>query len=253
MRRLCLALVMLFVLSACGKRGPLIYPDLLIPESPGTVTLRQTGVGVKLAFLLPQKDRAGRSLADLAGARVLKRETMPGQIQECSACQNAFRLFKTLYVDLQEESVRRYGNMMIVLDSDVTIGRSYTYTVVAFTRGGVDGQGSTPITAGVIEPPQPPVLRVSPSPTDIRLEFDGRHPARGSLVGYNLYRATKGEALPFLPLNREPLAAASYTDSGLDRRLTYSYGVRALVRMPACELVESSLSNLVDGALKDDE
>jgi hypothetical protein len=59
--------------------------------------------------------------------------------------------------------------------------------------------------------------------------------------------------LPFLPLNKEPLPGTSYTDIGLDRRLTYSYAVRMLVRMPTGDLVEGSLSSLEDGALRDDE
>ena len=253
MRRLCLSLVIVLVISACGKKGPLIYPDQLVPDSPTAVTLRQAGLGMKLSFLLPQKDRAGQPLANLAGVRVLKRETMPGQAQECSTCMDGFRLFKTLYVDLQDDSVRRYGDMMIVLDSDVTIDRTYAYTVEPFTKEGVDGQGSVPVLATMVDPPLPPLLRVIPSATDIRLEFKGRPPARGTFVGYNLYRTVKGGALPFLPLNREPLPGTSFTDSGLDRRLTYTYGARMVVRMPTGEMVESSLSNQEDGALKDEE
>ncbi len=253
MHRLCLVLVIALFMSACGKKGPVIYPDLLVPEAPKEVSLWQSGVGMKLSFLLPQKDRAGRPLADLAGVKVFKRETMPGQAQECSSCMDAFRLFKRLYVDIQGDNDRRYGNMMMVLDSDVTVDRTYAYTVVPFTREGVDGQGSAPVMATMVDPPLPPVLKVIPSPTEIRLEFGGRRPARGAFVGYNLYRTIKGEALPFLPLNREPLSGTSYTDSGLDRRLTYSYAIRTVVRMPAGEKVESSLSNLVDGALKDEE
>jgi len=253
MLRLCLVVVMALLMSACGKKGRLIYPDLLVPESPSSVTLRQTGPGMKLSFLLPQKDRAGQPLVDLAGVRILKREALPGQPQECSACMDEFRLFKTLYVDVRESSVQRYGTMMIVMDGAVTIGRTYSYQVVPFTKAAVDGQGAPQLTATMVEPPPHPVLRVIPSPTDIRLEFDATPSAKGTLVGYNLYRAVKGETLPFLPLNSAPLQEAHYTDSGLVRHLTYSYAVRMVVRMPAGEMVESSLSNLADGALLNDE
>jgi predicted small lipoprotein YifL len=183
MRRLYLITVMVLFVSACGKKGPLVYPDLLVPEAPAAVTVRQSGLGMKLSFQLPRKDRSGRPLADLAGVRVLKRETLPGQAEECSSCMDGFRLFKKLYVDLQEGSVRRYGNLIIMLDGDVTIDRTYTYTVVPFTKRGVDGQGSAQVMATMVEPPPPPLLRVIPSPTDIRLEFEGHHPAKGTLVG----------------------------------------------------------------------
>lgn len=251
MRRLWLLLVIPLLLAACGKKGPLIYPDLLVPEPPATVTLRQSGVGMKLSFVLPQKDLAGHPLTDLAGVKVLKRETL-NQGEECNACTDAFRLFRTLYVDIQDDSVRRYGSMIMVLDSDVTATRNYAYRVVSFTKQGVEGQGSAPVTAVMVPPPRSPVLTAIPAPTEIVLQFDGR-PAMGTFVGYNLYRVPKGEAMPFLPLNKEPLPGNSYTDSGLDRRLTYRYAARTVVRMPTGELVESILSNPVEAALKDDE
>lgn len=252
MRRLCLILVIAFLMSACGKKGPLIYPDQLVPESPTAVTVRQTGLGMKLSFLLPQKDRAGRPLGNLAGVRILKRESLPGQ--ECSACTDTFQLFKKVYVDFQDESVRRYGSLMMVLDSDVTVARSYSYTFVPFTKGEVDGQGSASATATLEQPPLPPTLHVISLPTEIKLEFGGRPPAVGTRVGYNLYRTAKGETMPFLPLNKEPMTGNGYTDSGLDRRATYLYAVRILVRMPTTgEVVESAFSNQVEGALKDEE
>jgi predicted small lipoprotein YifL len=255
MRRLGLVFVIALLAGACGKKGPLIYPDLLVPDSPAGVTLRQTGPGMKLSFVLPSKDRAGRPLADLAGVKVLRREAMPDQGRACPACTDAFRLFRTMYVDVQDDSVRRYGSMMILLDNDVLLDVSYSYTLVPFTRQGVDGQGSAPVTATMTQPPLPPALRAIPAPTEIVLNFEGRPPVPGTytVAGYNLYRSVKGQPLPFLPLNREPLPGNSYIDTGLDRRLTYSYGVRTVVRMPTGHLVESGLSNQVEAALKNAE
>lgn len=253
MRRLTLLLVISLLLAACGKKGALIYPDLLVPEAPSAVSVRQAGVGMRLSFVLPRKDLAGQNLTDLAGVKVLKRESMPDPSQECPACTDSFRLFRTLYVDVQDGGARRYGNLMVLLDSDVRIGGIYTYRVVPFTRGAVDGAASIPVTATMQPPPLPPVLHVFPSPTDIRLEFVGLLPVTGTLVGYNLYRTERGGEMPFLPLNREPLSGSSYTDSSLIRGVTYSYAARIVVRMPTGETVESILSNEVEGALKDDE
>jgi len=252
MRRLWLLLVIPLLIAACGKKGALIYPDMLVPESPAAVTLRQTGLGMKLAFVLPQKDLAGRPLAGLAGVKVFKRETVPDQ-GVCEACTDAFRLFKTLYVDMQDDSVRRYGSMMMVLDSDVTAGRRYAYRVVPFMKQGVEGQGSATVAAVMVQPPPPPVLSAMPTPTEIVLQFEGNHAVTGTFVGYNLYRVVKGGSLPFLPLNKEPLPGNSYTDSVPDRRLVYSYAARTVVRTATGELVESILSNQVEAALKNDD
>ena len=252
MRRLWLLLVISLLITACGKKGPLIYPDLLVPEAPTAVTLRQTGLGMKLAFVLPRKDLAGRSLADLAGVKVLKRETVPGQ-GVCDACADAFRPFKMLYVDMQDDSVRRYGTTMMVLDSDVTAARSYAYRVVPFMKQGVEGQASATVTAVMVQPPQPPVLTALPAPTEIVLQFEGSHAVTGTFLGYNLYRVVKGGSLPFLPLNKEPLPGNSYTDSVPDRRLAYWYAARTVVRIATGELVESILSNQVEVTLNNDD
>jgi len=253
MRHLSLLFALTLLITGCGRKGPLIYLDMLVPAAPTVVTARQAGPGMKISFVLPQKDLAGQNLTDLAGVNVFKREATLDQGQECSACSESFRLFRKLYVDIQDGSVRRYGNLMILLDSDMRIGNIYTYKVVPFRKDGLDGASSAQVSATMVKPPLPPALQVFPSPTDIRLEFAGEPPAVGAFMGYNLYRADKGEPPPFLPLNKEPLPGGSYTDSGLDRGVVYSYAARTVVRMPTGEMVESNLSNMVEGALRDEE
>lgn len=253
MRTLPLLFAMLMLIAGCGKKGALIYLDMLVPEAPSDIAARQAGPGMKLSFVLPKKDLAGQNLTNLSGFNILKREATPVIGEECDTCKEAFRLFRKLYIDFQDESVRRYGNLMILMDSDVRTGSVYTYKVVPFTKDGQDGVSSAPVTAAMLQPPSPPVLRAVPSPTDIKLEFAGAAPLAGTFVGYNLFRADKGEPMPFLPLNKLPISGAIHTDSGLERGMTYSYGVRSVVRMPSGEIVESALSNIVEAALRDEE
>jgi hypothetical protein len=59
--------------------------------------------------------------------------------------------------------------------------------------------------------------------------------------------------MPFLPLNKVPITGKSHTDIGLERGVTYSYAARSVVRKPTGEMVESALSNIVEGALKNEE
>jgi hypothetical protein len=253
MRCLPLLFVITVLIAGCGKRGNLIYPDLLVPEAPGAVTVQQAGPGMKLSFVLPKKDLAGQNLTNLSGFNILKRETTPDKGEDCDACKEALRIFKKLYVDFQDEVVRRYGGLMILMDSNVRIGSVYTYKVVPFTTDGLEGAPSAPVTAAMVQPPLPPILRAVPSPTDIKLEFGGVTPPKGTFLGYNLFRAEKGEPIPFLPLNSQPLPGKRHTDVGLERGVTYSYAARVVVRMPTGETVESALSNIVEGGLKDEE
>jgi predicted small lipoprotein YifL len=243
--------ILLFIaalaLTACGKRGPLIYPDMLVPAPPTAVTARQTGQVMRLSFNLTKKDRAGRDQEDLAGVTIFRRAALAGQEVGCSACTDGYSIIRKLYLEaLPENGVRRSGSQMLLLDSDVKVGETYNYTVEPFTAVGVVGQASPPITARMVAPPPAPKLSAVADPIQIELTVIPVSVVQGTFVGYNLYRAIQGEPFPFLPLNKEPIQGTSYVDSaleGLDRTKSYVYAVRTVARMPDGALVESELSN----------
>jgi hypothetical protein len=244
--------MMVLLTAACGKKGPLLYPDMLMPAAPASVTARQSGDGIRISFALPAKDRAGRRLENLAGVKIFKRGLLTGQ-QACSACSEDFPLFKKLYLDFLE-TAQRSGSLLVLMDADVRPGGNYTYKITPFTTDDADGETSAPATANMVQPPLAPVLRILPAPTEIRLELVELPLINGQFVGYDLYRAPKGEVMPYLPLNPAPFTGNSYIDSrGLDRNTTYRYAARTVVRMPSGEIVESPLSNEVEGALKNEE
>lgn len=244
-------LALLVILFGCGKKGSLIYPELTAPAAPSAVTVRQAGQALRLSFVLPGKDQAGRGVAELGGVTILKRAAAMGQDPACPACTEGFVLFKKLYLELPpaEMGAQRFGSRLLLLDGDVRVGGEYSYTVAAFTKDAQDGLASPPATAGMVAPPLPPELKAESLPTEIRLSFAGAPPPQGVLVGYNLYRAPQGDPLPFLPLNREPIAGTGFVDIGLDRNLGYNYAARTVVHMPNGVLVESELSNQVGARL----
>jgi predicted small lipoprotein YifL len=240
-------------ITACGKKGPLIPPDMLVPAAPSSVSAQQTGNFMKLSFVIPSKDLAGRTIAGLSEITILKRDEPVGQKQGCSSCLSDFYLFRKLNLEPLPPGTQRYGNLLVLLDGDVQRGRVYTYRVSAVAKDNQEGAASVPVTAEIISPPLPPVLKAISQPTEIQLEFAGMQPEEGIIIGYNLYRAQKGEVFPLLPLNREPLSGNSFVDAGLERAATYNYGVRTVVRLPSGNRVEGDLSNEVEGKLKDDE
>ena len=252
MRHIGLFMIIPLLITACGKKGALIYPEMLVAAAPISFTARQAGQNMKLSFDLPQKDRAGRNLKNLSGIKILKREAPAGQGAGCSACTSDFTLFRTLYLDVPDE-VQRYGNLLVLLDGDVKSEREYTYRAVAFTKDGVEGEMTAPFLTTMVQSPPPPVLKIIPAPTEIRVEFEKKMPVMGIFEGYNLYRAVKGEAFPYLPLNGKPFVANSFVDTGLDRSVVYTYVGRTVIRMPSKELVESGPSNKVEAALKEEE
>lgn len=253
MRKLACLLLAAFSVAACGKKGPLFYPDMLVPAAPSGVTAQQSGNSVKLSFALPSKDLAGRNFAGLSGVTIVKRDEPAGQDPGCSACTTDFSLFRKLNLELLPPDTQRYGGLLVVLDGAVQDGRAYTYRVAAVAADNQEGALSAPVTVKMVPALTPPVLQAVSQPTEILLDFAGLPPGEGNITGYNVYRALKGELFPLKPLNREPLTANRFADVGLDRRTSYVYAVRSVVRLPSGVKVESSLSNEVEGRLKDDE
>ncbi|MDR3580639.1 MAG: fibronectin type III domain-containing protein [Oryzomonas sp.] len=250
--RLLLISIALLSASGCGKKGALLYPDMLVPAAVSALTVSQSGTSVKIAFELPGKDLAGRPLKDLAGATIFKRVESSLQQPDCPACTDDFRIFRKVYLDLPD-TTQIYGNKMVLLDGETSRNTAYSYYVVPFVRDNSVGANSAPVRVRVTLPPLPPVLQVLPAPTEIKLEFVALAPDEGTLAGYNVYRGAKDEPMPYLPLNNEPLKDTVYVDSGLERKVTYRYVVRSVVRMPWGGIAESVPSNEEEGALAEEE
>jgi predicted small lipoprotein YifL len=253
MRKLACLLFVTLAVTACGKKGPLLYPDMLIPAAPSNVSSQQVGDSIKLSFVLPSKDLAGRDFSGLSGVTIIKRDEAAGQVPGCSSCTTDFAPFRKLNLDLLPSGIQRYGNLLVLLDGAVQTGRAYTYRVSAVTADNQDGALSVPVSAVMVPTPHPPVLQVVSQPTEIQLEFTGVSPGEGTIAGYNLYRTLKGEPFPLQPLNREPVTSNRFVDAGLERGTSYVYAVRTVVRLSSGGRVEGGLSNEVEGRLKDDE
>ena len=104
---------MTLAMTACGKKGVLVYPDMLVPAAPSAASAFQSGSGVKIQFEVPTTDRTGNRLNDLAGLNISKRESDSASEQTCPACLDDYHLFRKLYLDLLK---RCLTNMKAVLD-----------------------------------------------------------------------------------------------------------------------------------------
>jgi len=250
-----LALMSCFSLlaSACGRKGALIYPDMLIPAPPGAAIGQQSGSAVKLQFVLPDKDMSGRPVKGVAGVKIRRMESEAGLKDECRSCMADYPLLRTLYLDHLPTDTQRFGSRFILHDSDVKAGNSYSYSIVPFTADGADGASAAISDVRVVPPFSRPNVTIESFPTEIRLKFALPSPLSGRLLGYNLYRSTAASGRSFLPLNREPLKDKDFVDSGLERGVQYRYSARALLKLTSGSIVESLESAEVEGMLKDDE
>lgn len=239
--------------AGCGKKGPLIYPDMLVPAAPAAATGGQSGRAVKLQFALPDKDRAGRPVTGVAGVRISRKVSETGGNDVCRSCMTDYLPLRTLYLDHLPTDTQRFGNGMVLLDSDVRVGGTYSYVIVPFTVDGVDGASAPVADVRVVPPIVGPELKVESLPTEMQIRLSLQPPGVGRLVGYNLYRSPVTAARSYLPLNRQPLKDGVFIDSGLKRGVSYRYSARALVALPNGEVVESLESPEVEGMLKEDE
>lgn len=253
MRSLLLMAVIISALTACGKKGALYYPDMLVPAAPTAISATQIGEVVRLQFVLPDNDRVGRKLHDLAGVKINKRESDSSLEQVCSSCMTDYRLFRTLYLDLLSDGAQRYGNTILMLDGDVRAGKGYAYSVVPFTKEGVAGLASPQVSVRFVPAALPPVIKAESFPTEIRISCVSAPPLAGRVIGCNIYRATQQDLMPYLPINREPVMGRDYIDSGLERNMKYRYQARAVIQLESGDQIESQASNVVEGLLKDDE
>ncbi len=248
-----LVVAMLLVASACGRKGVLLYPDMLVPAVPTAVTAQQSGVAVKLQFTPPDKDRAGRPMKGVAGVKISRRAAEADQREVCRSCMDDFQLFRTLYLDHLPATTQRFGNRLIVVDSDVSVGNSYSYSIVPFTVDGLDGAPSAIAIVRVVDPLPAPIVKSESLPTEIRLKLSLQPLSVGRLLGYNLYRVSGTDDRSYLPINREPLLANEYVDSGLERGVKYRYTARVLMVLASGDIVESFESVEVEGMLLEDE
>lgn len=241
------------LLTACGRKGALMYPDMLVPAAPAVVSARQSGSEVLLQLAISDKDRAGRPLQGVTGVKINRRAQPSGQQEVCRACVADFTLFRTLYLDALPLTGQRSGNTLALRDTEVQEGTTYAYMAVLFTADGSEGAASPPIEVRVAAPQPAPVLSAESLPAEVVLHMSVQPVSPARLLGYNLYRSAAGGVRSFLPLNREPLQGNVYVDTTLERGVTYRYRARAVVVSAAGDVLESLESQELEGMFKEGE
>ncbi len=111
----------------CGRKTPVLPPELVAPEAVRNLSVRVLPKGVRLSWGRPQKRVSGQDLEDLAGFIVL-RETDNAQ---------GWQRIATLTVEDRDRF--RKAKRFSYTDGAVEVGVRYRYQVRAFT---LDGQFS---------------------------------------------------------------------------------------------------------------
>lgn len=234
-RALCLILALL-ALSACGRKGPLMPPEALVPAAVQDLKVQQSGDAFRITWSAPGKEKGGRPLRDLAGFRLTKRIIL-GDGTDCAACDESWKLLAAVDAD-KPGAGGRSGGRFISFDRDVPAGQTSQYRLLVLSKS---GGFSAPATSPLIQshPPVPaPTFTGEVLPASVKLAFTFVPPAGARLAGFNVYRAPERDAPALLPLNPAPVTGTVWEDMQVEFGRSYRYSVTALVEIDG-QTVES--------------
>jgi len=235
------------LMTGCGKKGPLIYPDMLIAQPPQQLKVAQSGSALRLSFDLPDKDRSGRKLEDLEAILIGRRVY---QENDCVSCQDQYQALQKVDPAFPAPA-QRQGNRLVVVDTDVRNGERYQYRLQTVQKGGIIGSATTTAMVKLLVAPNSPELKVrSVFGGFIALDLTSVAQQEATLVGYTIYRGegSSGALVPMTTLT----GITHYEDQAVQRGVVYRYAATVVVKRDDGMLAESEPSTAVAISIADD-
>ena len=216
-----LLLILLVILPACGKKGP-VRPLLKAePAAPGNPEARQIGAAILLYANLPERNLDGTPLTDLSELRVYRRETAGGV---CTSCDESTELWRSV----DPVSAAREGTRLIIRDEEVRPGYGYRYRLVPVTSRGITGTSVALARQLHPFPPAPKELTATAFDRLVRLQWsESPEVAPGwKPLGCNLFRTSGTAPFGLAPLTTKPVQGGRYDDFGPQNGTLYRYQLR---------------------------
>jgi len=151
-------LIVLVLLSGCGKYGKPLAPELLSPQAARKIEISAGLEGVRFKWEAPEKDQRGRELKEIQGYRIMRKDLvklsdlLDDEVEE----QEIGSIVDTHLAELKrlrdqaeaegkpvrkvkvDQSLKHFE----FIDSTVKPGSQYAYKIVPINQGGVEGQVS---------------------------------------------------------------------------------------------------------------
>ena len=235
------------LVAGCGKKGPLVPPDALLPAPVSDLAVAQKAERFEVSWSIPSKQEGGAALGDLQGFMLFRRLVLPPE-QDCEECPGAYATLGKYDLEYLQ-GARRAGSRLLVEDANLNRGSSYQYKVRSYTKDGTQSRDSNLARHAALLPPPPPTLQASSTAASITLTIAASPPEAGVLVGYKIYRRDIRDAVS-IPLTRTPITSTTFEDTQTVFGKRYSYRVTSVVEVSK-ETVESAPSNEVEAALVD--
>jgi len=234
------------LMTGCGKKGPLIYPDMLIAQPPQQLRVEQSGSALRLSFDLPDKDRSGRKLEDLETILLGRRVY---QEKDCVSCQDQYQALQKIDPAFPAPA-QRQGNRIVVTDTDVRNGERYQYRLQTVQKGGITGSAVTTAMVKFLAAPKPPELKArSAFGGFIALDISASVQHDVTVAGYTIYRAEGSGA--FVPVTTLT-GTTHYEDQAVQRGVVYRYAASIVIKRADGMLAESDPSPAIAISILDD-
>ena len=212
--------------QGCGKKGPPLPPDSLVPEAVTGLAAAGKPAGLLISWILPEKNSDGTDLVDLSGFKLYKRT----EDKRCPECPSYFPEYAEIDLEMRTGYLLR-GRTVYFADNQVESGGKYFYKVAAFNKNGYFGAFSDTLTAEYGSPPKPPTgIEASAGDKTVRLKWDSNRSEDNRIYGYNVYRTTEQEIYRNTALNETPLTKENFTDIGVENNSKYYYVVRSVIK-----------------------
>jgi hypothetical protein len=225
---LTILLVLVALLTACGRKGPVRPLEKPLPAAVGGLAATQKGERLLIVWSLPAANQDGSPLTDLAGFRVFRMRYDLGR--DCPECRDTSTLLATVDPEYPG-AVRREGDRFYLWDGELEPGYGYQYRIVPFTRPGHEGNPALVRLPFLPPLPAPGPLAAEGHDRLVRLSWPPLTlPEGAELLGYNLYRREGEASFPAQPLNRAPLQDVLYDDLGVENGRTYHYAIAVAYR-----------------------
>ncbi len=230
-------------LAGCGKKGPIVAPERRLPASAAEMSTTVEDRVIVVKWDNPRNRVDNTRLRDLAVVRLFRREETPGAEPKPAMLSGdrvvGYEQIAQIALDATPPpGVQLAGRTVTVTDDKgLSFGRRYVYVATAEDGSGRTSAPSPPTGVTFLAAPTPPPgLSVQAGDRQARLRWeapatfiDGT-PVSGELRYIVLRAAGEGGLAPLTPA---PIAATTYTDTGLENEITYRYAVKGVRVDPA--------------------
>jgi hypothetical protein len=226
------------VLSGCGKKGAIVPPERRLPQPPSDMRTTVDDRVIVVQFVEPRNRVDNTRLRDLTLMRLFRREEAAEGAPK-PAMRSGERVVgygEIARIELgaaPPPNVQVSGDTVVVKDEKgLSLGKRYAYVATAEDTSGRISAPSAPVVVTFLAgPASPPDLVAQAGDKQVSLRWDAPStlidgaPTSGELRYIVLRGVGDGGLAPITPA---PIAATTYTDSGLENETTYRYAVRGV-------------------------